>query len=176
MMEDRLQSFGHIFRHPELVSGSTSPRSQAVIGVRWMLKRVQHDENGKSVADRGQSQVYGQIGPLRVFGFDQVDLPLAVPVFQLFLSRDRARHVVEHFKADKTIYRILRRISGRQLVAVLVKALDQVRRYADVQRTVGLAGEYVDAGLFHLSHGRYMGAPWTLKQVQGDAFRGIGRY
>jgi hypothetical protein len=30
--------------------------------------------------------------------------------------------------------------------------------------------------LFRLSHVRYMGSPWTLKQVQGDEFRGIGRY
>ena len=176
MREDRLQSFAHIPRHPELVSGSIPRRSQAVIGVGWMLKRVQHDEHGKSFADRWQSQVYGQIDPLRVFGFDQVDLPTAMPVFQLFLSGDRAGHVVKHLKADKAIYRILRRISGRQFVAVLVQALDQVGRYTNVERAIGLAGEYVDAGLFHLSHRRYMGARWTLKQVQGDAFRGIGRY
>ena len=170
------QSHEHSFRHPELVSGSISPRSQAVIGAGWMLKRVQHDGYRTSVAYRGQSQVYAQIDPLRVFGFDQIDLPASVPVFQLFLSRGRARHIAEHFKADKTIYRILRRISGRQLIAVLMKAMDKVRRYADVKRAVGFAGEYVDAGLFRLSHGRYMDAPWTLKQVQGDAFRGIGRY
>ena len=176
MIEDRLESFEHILRHPELVSGSIPPRSQAVIGSRWMLKRVQHDGDRKSVTYRRQTQIDRQINPLRVFRFDQIDLPTAMPVFQLFLSRDRAGHVVEHFKADKAIYRILRRISGRQLVAVLVKALDQVGRYADVKRAIGLAGEYVDAGLFHLSHRRYMGAQWTLKQVQGDEFGGIGRY
>ena len=170
------QSHEHSFRHPELVSGSISPRSQAVIGSRWILKRVQRGSCVKSVAYRGQSQVDCQINPLRVFRFNQINFPLAIPVLQLLLSRDRAVHVVEHLKSDKAIHRIFRGISGRQLVAVLVKALDQVRRYADVQRTVGLAGEYVDAGLFHLSHGRYMDAPWTLKQVQGDAFRGIGRY
>ena len=176
MTEHRFQSPKHPPRHPELVSGSISPRSQAAIGAPWMLKRVQHDEHGKSFAYRWQSQVYGQIDPVRVFRFDQVDLPIAVPVFQLLLARNRARHIVEHFKADKAIDRILRRISRGQIVAMLVQALDQVRRYADVERAIGLAGEYVDAGLFHLSHGRYMSAPWTLKQVQGDAFRGIGRY
>ena len=174
-MEDRLQSFGHIFRHPELVSGSISPRSQAVIGSQWMLKRVQHD-GGSSVSDRRQAEINRQIDPLGVFGFDQIDLPTAMPVFQLFLSRDRIGHIIEHFKTDKAIYRILRRISGRQLITVLVKALDQVRRYANVQRAIGSAGEYVDAGLFRLSHRQYMSASWTLKQVQGDAFRGIGRY
>lgn len=170
------QSHEHSFRHPEHVSGSISPRSQAVIGSRWILKRVQPGSCVKSATNRRQPQIDRQINPLRVFRFNQIDLPRTMPVFQLFLSRDRAGHVVEHFKADKAIYSIFRCISGRQLVAVLVKALDQVRRNADVQRTVGLAGEDVDAGLFHLSHGRYMDAPWTLKQVQGDAFRGIGRY
>jgi hypothetical protein len=172
----RLQFPEPTFRHPELVSGSISPSSQAVIGAGSMLKRVQHDGYRVSVAYRGQTQIYREINPLRIFRFNQVDLPLAVPVFQLLLSRDRTGHVVEHLKADKAIYRILRRISGRQLVAVLVKALDQVRRYANVERATGLAGEYVDAVLFHLSHRRYMGARWALKQVQGDAFRGIGRY
>lgn len=177
MTEDRLQSSERLLRHPELVSGSISPRSQAVIGARWMLKRVQHDGGGvKSVSYRGQAEIYRQINPLRVFRFNQIDLPLAMPVFQLFLSRDRAVHVVEHLKSDKAIHRIFRGMSGRQFVAMLVKALDQIRRHADIQRAVWLAGEYVDGGLFRLSHGRYMGSPWTLKQVQGDDFEGIGRY
>jgi len=141
-----------------------------------MLKRVQHDGGVKSVAYRGQSQIDCQINPLRVFGFDQIDLPLTMPVFQLFLARDRAVHVVEHFKADKAIYRIFFRKAFGHTRAVLVQALDQIRGYADVERAVRLAGEYVDAGLFRLSHGRYMGAPWTLKQVQGDGLGGIGRF
>ena len=32
-----------LLRHPELVSGSTSPIAQSVIGAPWMLKQVQHD-------------------------------------------------------------------------------------------------------------------------------------
>ena len=163
--------------HPELVSGSISRRSQAVIGARWMLKRVQHDGGGvKSVAYRGQAEVDRQINPLRIFRFNQVDFPTAMPVFQLFLSGDRAGHVIEHFKADNTIYRILRGISGTQVVAMLVKALDQVRGYADVERTVELAGEYVDARLLGFTHGLRIGSRWTLEQVQGDGLRGIGRY
>jgi len=177
MMEDRFQPSEHSPRHPELVSGSISPCSQAVIGARWMLKRVQHDDDGmKSVAYRRQAQIDSQINPLRVFRFNQIDLPTTMPVFQLLLSRDRADHVVKHFKTDKAVYRIFRRISGRQFVAVLVKALDQVRCYADVKRAVRLAGEYVDARLLGFVHGPGIGSRWTLKQVQGDEFGGIGRY
>ena len=30
-------------RHPELVSGSTSPMTESALVAAWMLKRVQHD-------------------------------------------------------------------------------------------------------------------------------------
>ncbi len=171
------QSHEHCFRHPELVSGSTSPRSQAVIEARWMLIRVQHDGGCvKSISYRGHAQINCQINPLRVFRLNQIDLPWTMPVFQLFLSRDRVAHVVEYLKSDKVIHGIFRGISGRQFVAMLVQTLDQVRRYADVKRAVRLAGEYVDARLLGFAHSLSIGSRWTLKRVQGDEFRGIGRY
>ena len=142
-----------------------------------MLKRVQHNGGGvKSVAYWGQAQIDGKINPLGIFGFNQIDLPTATPVFQLLLSGDRVGHVAKHLEADKAIHRIFRRISGRQLVAVLEQALDQVRRYAYVERAVRLAGEYVDARLLGFLHGPRIGSRWALKQVQGDDFGGIGRY
>jgi len=33
-------------RHPELVSGSISPQAAAALARMWMLKQVQHDEEG----------------------------------------------------------------------------------------------------------------------------------
>ena len=178
MTNDRRQSSDHVSRHPELVSGSISPRSQAVIGARWMLKLVQHDGGvgEQSVAYRGQAQIDCQIGPVRVFGFDQVDLPTAAPVFELLFAADRAGHVVEHFETDKAVNAVSRCKSWRQLITMLVKALDQVRRYADIERAIRLAGEYVDARLLGFLHGPRIGSRWTLKQVQGDAIGGFGRY
>src|SRR4051812_31339723 len=35
-----------LFRHPELVSGSTSPPELSGRNEKWMLKQVQHDEGG----------------------------------------------------------------------------------------------------------------------------------
>jgi hypothetical protein len=176
MTETSFQSPEQLPRHSKLVSGSISRRSQAVIGVRWMLKRVQHDGGGvKSVAYRGQTQIDRQIDPLRVFRFDQIDLPTAMPVFDLLFPGYRAGHITEHFKTHQSVNRIFRRVSRHLVLAMLVKALDQVRGYADVKSTVGLACEYLDAWLFLLSHGLCMDARWTLKQVQGDELGAFGR-
>ena len=37
------------FRHPELVSGSILPLSHSVSVEGWMLKQVQHDDDGEAV-------------------------------------------------------------------------------------------------------------------------------
>ncbi len=44
-----MMSLPVFLRHPELVSGSTSPIAQSVIGAPWILKRVQHDGLGNSL-------------------------------------------------------------------------------------------------------------------------------
>lgn len=177
MTEDCRQSPDHNPRHPELVSGSISPMSQALIGAQWMLNQVQHDEGlGRSVFNWRQSQIHCQINPLRVFRFNQVDLPWAMPVFQLLFPRNRIGHIIKYLKPDQTIDGISRRVSGRQVVSMLVKALEQVRGYAYIQCPIGPAREYIDARLFRWLHGQYMAAQWTLKQVQGDGWRQDGRY
>ena len=177
MTEDRLQSADHIPRHPELVSGSISPLSQAVIGVRWMLKQVQHDKDlGRSVFNWRQSKIHRQINPLWVFRFNQVDLPRTMPVLQLLFPRNRIRHIMKHLKSHQSIDSISRRMPGRQVVAMLMQALKQVRCHTDIKRAIGFAREYIDARLFHWLHGQYMAALWTLKQVQGDGWGQDGRY
>lgn len=149
-----------------------------------MLKRVQHDglrdgskhETRASASNRRQAQIDGQIQPLRVFGFYQVNLPPAVPVFQLFLASNRIHHVIEHFKTNETVNRIFGGIAGRQIMAMLVEAFQQIRRHTNIQRAIRFARQYIDARLLGFSHSQFIGSPWILKQVQDDAFRGIGRY
>ncbi len=158
-------------------SGSISPLSHAVIGARWMLKRVQHDGGWvRSASDRLQSQIDRQINPLRILRFNQVDLPRTMPVLQLLFPRNCIRHIIKHLKSNQAIDRTFRRMSGNQIVSVLIKPLKQIRRHADVQRSMGFAREYIDARLFHWSHRRCMDGRWTLKQVQGDGWGTNGRY
>jgi hypothetical protein len=149
-----IQFFGAITqtrRHPELVSGSI-----ATHGWRY----------------RFETQTHREVVPVRVVGFNQVDLPVAVPVFQLLFARDGRRHVSEEFVTDKPINGVARRETFDRASAMLVEARDQVGRHADVERTVMLAGEDVDAGLFGHRFSQIesveLASRWTLKQVQGD--------
>jgi hypothetical protein len=134
-------------RHPELVSGSI-PR----------ITRFY----------RRQAQPRRQIVPVRVFAFDQIDLPLPTPVFQLLLARDGGGHVVEQFVADEAVDAVLACEARNCSAAVLPQAGDQVAGHADVEGAVRLAGEDVDAGLAFGRHNSLFVARWMLKQVQHD--------
>jgi hypothetical protein len=163
----------HICRHAELASASIPTRDQPIVASRWTLKQVQGDERGKSGRlYRFETQTHRQIAPMRVVGFDQVDFPVAVPVLQLFFARYGGRHVGEELVSDKPINGMARRKAFDCAGAVLVEARDQVGRHADVKRSVMLAGEDVDAGLFGHRFSQIepveLASRWTLKQVQGD--------
>jgi hypothetical protein len=172
-------------RHPELVSGSNSRISRVVSVARWMLSRkategklVQHDglRDRVSASNRRQAQIHRQIHPLRILRFNQFDLPWTVPVFQLLLTRYCIFNIIKYFKTNETMNSIFRRVTGRKIVAVLMKAFQQIGSHANIQRSIWLTGQYIDARLLGFPHSRFIGSPWTLKQVQGDAFGGIGRY
>ncbi len=134
-------------RHPELVSGS--------IGSFTLPKRW-------------QTQPHSKVRPNRVTLVDQIDFPGPVPVFQLLFARNRALHVAKHFKMDKPVDRIFRRMPGRCAIAMLPNAREKVRGHANVERAVKLASKNIDARVFLFSHRWSIAARWTLKQVQGD--------
>jgi hypothetical protein len=118
---------------------------------------------------RFQTQ-HRQILPMRVISVDKINLPRPVPVLQLFLPRNRRRHVGEQFIMHKSVDRIFGRVTRRKVVAMLIYAVGQVRRHADVKRAITLARKDIDARLFFFSHRFNNAAKWTLKQVQGDGF------
>jgi hypothetical protein len=156
-------------RHPELVSGSIHPHSSG-LAARWMLKRVQHDVAGESLVlfYWRQAKARCQIGPMRVFAVNQVNLPRTVPVFQLFLACNRGVHIAKQLKTDKAVDGVFGGETIRHFAAMLLHTLHQIRRYADVKRAVNAAGEYIYAGLFFFFHWQSIAAKWTLKQVQAD--------
>ena len=122
--------------------------------------------------NRRQAQPHRQINPLRVFGIDEVDFPRSMPVFQLFLARDRSLHRAENFEMHQPVNRIFGCVAWREMTAMLREgAFEQVRGYSDLKRTVMSAGKNIYARLLFLSHRRSIAAKWTLKQVQGD---GVG--
>jgi hypothetical protein len=154
-------------RHAELVSASIPGRSQP---------------------DGVKPQSHRQIRPRQVLGLDQVDLPRSMPILQLLLTCDGARHVLKKLKANETIDGIFRRKPPALRLPVLPHPRQQVRRYANIQRPIMLARKDIDTGLFihptvHNKNRRHpelvsgsIPRPttircvraWMLKQVQHD--------
>ena len=135
-------------RHPELVSGSIVPHGPPY---------------------RFQSQPNREINPMWIIGVDKVDLPLPVPILQLLFTGNGRRHIGKQFVMDKAIDGICRSMPWRKIITVLIHALGQIRRHADIRRSIQLVCEDICAGLFFLErHGQRFTAQWTLKQVQGD--------
>lgn len=106
-----------------------------------------------SRTQRRQPQLLGQIAPFGVRRLDQFDLPLALPVLDLLLARDRGVHRPGELEPDKRFDVIMFGEAVETAVAVLVYALDQVRGDAGVERAVACAGGDIDAGLEAGVHG-----------------------
>ena len=108
---------------------------------------------------------------MRIFGINQVDFPLTMPVLQLLFARNGSLHRAEQFKVDQPVNRIFGSMPRRKPAPMLRQSFQQVRSHADVERAVKLARKNIYARLLFLSHRRSLAAKWALKQVQGD---GVG--
>ncbi len=139
---------GHtLTRHPGLVSGSILP---------------------PTLFQRRQAEPDGQVMPIGVLALDQIDLPLASPILELFLPCDRGGHVAKHLISNEPVDFVSRSEALDGALTVLPKPFDQVACDTDVERPVGFAGKDIDARVPLNGHGSERYAKWTLKQVQGD--------
>ncbi len=84
---------------------------------------------------------------MRILSLYQVDLPIAVPVFQLLLTFDRIRHILKHLITNESICRIARAKAFDRFRAMLKYPPFNVRCHPDVERAAWLAGQEVDARL-----------------------------
>ena len=134
-------------RHPELVSGSIPPLAQS---------------------QRCQPKADSQIMPIGVFAFNQIDLPLPVPVFEPLFAGDGGFHIAEKLISDEAVGFVSAGKAGNAAFAVLPQALDKVGGDTDIDGPVWLAGEDIDAGLALELHGIENAGKWMLKQVQHD--------
>ena len=96
-----------------------------------------------------QSKARRKVDPLRVFAFDQIDLPLPMPSLELLFACDGGQHVLEKFIPSQQMDAILRSEALNLACAMLIETRKQIGSDANVQRPVGFAGEDVDAGLLH---------------------------
>jgi hypothetical protein len=141
-------------RHPELVSGSIYPHARSY---------------------RFKAQLHRKVAPFRVRAVDKVDLPVAVPAFQLLLSENGALHVTEHFIVNEAIDLVTRSEAACAAIPVLAEPPHEVGRHTNVYCTVVPAGENIDARVPLIRHGSDHAARWMLKQVQHDEVFG-GRH
>jgi len=72
--------------------------------------------------------------------FDQFDLPFTLPKFQRFFPFDGISNVVEYFKVDKVPHVVSFGKAFRFSGFVLIYSLDQIRRYAEIQRAIRFTG------------------------------------
>src|SRR4051812_32257334 len=104
----------------------------------------------------------GQVAPIQIVFFDQLNLPLAPPILQLLLARDCLLWRRELFHMDEAKHTVLLDELRAATGAVLLESYPQVIGDANVERAVSATGENVDvigAGLRHgrqeLRHGGY---------------------
>ena len=142
-------------RHPELVSPSVTVGPGSIGQLRLRYRR--------------HSQPNRQIHPMWIRVVNQINLPRPMPIFQLLLARNRGLHHAKNLKMHQPVNRIFGGMPGCHTAPMLRKPLEQVRRYADIKRTIMLACKYIYAWGFFVSHTLDSASKWTLKQVQGDA-------
>jgi hypothetical protein len=96
-----------------------------------------------------QSQRGRQIVPVRILTLDQVDLPLPMPALKLLLAGNRVVHAFELLEMDQHVHAVSGGETLHLIGPVLIQTGHWVRCHADVQRTMGFAGEDIDDWLFH---------------------------
>ena len=85
-----------------------------------------------------------KIAPVRVFFFDQTDLPRPPPFFEFLLAFNGCYRVVITFKPDKTADTITRRETRNGFVLVLINTTHEIARHAEIQSSVFATGEKID--------------------------------
>ena len=98
---------------------------------------------------------------MRILSLYQVDLPIAVPVFQLLFAFNRIRHILEHFVPNESICLVTRAKAFDRFRAMLKYPPFNVRCHPDVERPARLAGQDVDA--------RLLGHDVCISGLHGDA-------
>ncbi len=84
---------------------------------------------------------------MRILSLYKVNLPIAVPVFQLLFAFDRIRHILKHFVPNESISLVERAKAFDRFCAMLKYPPFNVRCHPDVERAARLAGKDIDARL-----------------------------
>ena len=89
-------------------------------------------------------QRWVKIGPMRVFAFDQIDFPVALPLLDLPFPDERCLKAFMAFEPHETVHAVFGGKAGDGACFVLPNAAREFEARTDVQRAVGLAGEEIN--------------------------------
>jgi hypothetical protein len=106
-------------------------------------KSCHSDESRNLAAFANQlwQQCRVQVIPIRVFFFNQLNLPIAFPFLNTFLASDGYVHIFVNLKPHQRLDSVLFCESVSLVVLVLPDASDQIARYADVERAITCASQ-----------------------------------
>lgn len=116
--------------------------------------------SGASPAQRRQPQFLRQIAPIGVRRLNQFDLPLALPILDLLLTRDRGVHRPGEFEPDERFDAIAFGEAVEAAVAMLDDAPDQVRGDAGVECAVARAHAVRRSRQIWCHYTRHCHRPW----------------
>lgn len=81
---------------------------------------------------------------MRVVPLEQIDLPIALPLLELFFAAQRRGRSIVRLKPNQPLDLVSFRKAGDELVFVLPNPPRELRSRADIKRSVRFAGEEID--------------------------------
>src|SRR5439155_9978914 len=89
-----------------------------------------------------------EVAPLRIMTLNQLKLPGASPFLDPLFAQDRIGHGLVEFGKDQSIDAVIPHKASNRSRPMLPDTTRKVGGYADIERTIALAGENVDARTF----------------------------
>jgi hypothetical protein len=97
--------------------------------------------------DRLETEIFREVTPVGIGGFDQLQFPISVPFLYALLAGDGGVHCWVLFEPDEDFNGVFRGESADESGPVLVDADEEAGGHARVERAVTLRREEIDAGL-----------------------------
>src|ERR1051325_4233260 len=95
-----------------------------------------------STALRRQGRV--EIGPMRVFAFNQIDLPVTLPLLDLPFPNQRRLKAFMGFEPHETAHAVSGRKAGDGACLVLPNAAREFECRTDIESPIRFGGEQID--------------------------------
>src|SRR5436190_15452998 len=112
---------------------------------------------GRKIAN----QAWVEIGPVPIFAFDQIDLPVSLPLLHCLLTLDCRHHIPERLVVDECVHFVARAEARLLAGAMLLHPADEIAADPYIKRAVRPARHYVDEidGFFARQSSRHLPSP-----------------